>query len=179
MKRLHNEAFFLVLLWHGVVALFLFLSAGCGNSKFFELPTGDPPDTSNCSEAVRTFGSTMPYTPWPFPFEGKRGVNMSTQLPDNWEQFEGQVYLMEATWNIRWIKAMRMSVGNWPTVAIWDGTRWDVDPRIDLKPFLEPDGDRLRIRPFFYAKGTKPSGRPRVEVTVRVALCGPGNELIE
>jgi hypothetical protein len=178
MRRLHNESFFLVLLWHAVVALMLALSAGCGGSRFLELPTGDPPDTSNCSEATRTFGSKLPWTPWPFPFEGKRTISMSTWKPEHWDDFSGRVHLMEASWDIRWVDSMRMSLGDYPSVAIWDGRRWDVEPRIDLKPYIDADGDRLRIKPFIYAKGVKPAGEPRVAVSIRVALCGPGNDLI-
>lgn len=178
MKHLHNEACFLVVLWHGVVALFLLLSSGCGNSRFLEFPTGDPPDISDCSEASRTFGSTMPWTPWPFPFDGKRTVPMSTWKPENWHMFDGQLYLKRASWDIEWVDELRMSLGNYPSVATWDGERWKVEGRIDIAPYVEEDGDRLRIKPFFYARGTKPAGEPRVDVNIVVAVCGTGHNYI-
>lgn len=156
-----------------VIALFALLTCGCG-SEFFAVPSGDVPDVDECTISVQTFKTDTLYTSDALPFSGRRKVPMSTWVPDGWHQFKGSLHIMSASWSVTWVTSLQMDVGHFLAVAVWDGEAWRVDSRVDLRPLLELDGDRLRLEAKVKASGIKPAGKPDVTIVVELALCGPG-----
>lgn len=148
---------------------------GCG-SQFFEIPPGGEPDPDECTLSMQDFTTQTLYTSAPLPFSGRRTVKMSTWVPDGWDQFEGTLHLLTATWDVTWVERMQMDVDRFPAVAVWNGYAWRVDKRVDFMPYIERDGDRLRFEPKVRAKGVKPAGKPITTINVIIAFCGEGSE---
>jgi hypothetical protein len=181
--RHHWESVLLVLLGFAFCALLIVLQS-CSGSTFIAATPMSEPDTSDCGSVSRTFIGKAPWTPTAIPFRGTRAVKMWAERPDGWEFFDGQLYLAEATWDVSWVSYMRMSLSDTPTIAVWDGVRWDLDGRIDVAPYLtEETGDSGRhyitARPIFHARGVKPKGSQEIPVTLTFWVCGPGHEFIQ
>lgn len=176
MRRHHWDscAAALWLLLFLVGAPILLATCGCGNSRFLEAPPPNEPDTSNCVELERTFTGTAPFTPLPMPFSGTRKVKMWSSVPVGWDGFGGTVHLMSAEWGVTWIRSLRIGLGPYPRLAVWEQGRWDTDPRIDIRQYLIREGDFLVAEPEFTARGLKPAGKTKVPITVTFAVCGPG-----
>lgn len=176
MQRAHLDTLAAVSWLMAVFALVLLLmvQCGCGGSRFLEAPTNNEPDTSDCGELKRQFSGSTPWSPVAVPFNGTRTVKMWARVPGGWDDFGGTIHIMSAEWAITWVRSMKVQVGPYPRVAVWDGSDWDTDPRVDIRPHLELQGDYLVVEPTFTARGTKPAGKQTVPIGLTFAVCGPG-----
>lgn len=160
-------------------AIAIALASSCG-SAYYVAVDGAPPDTSDCTQVEREFKGKLFWTPFALPFEGRKKTKLWASKPTSWQDFDGQIYLMDGEWSIDWVDYLRMDIEPYPALVIWDGARFIIDNRVDVKPLLKQDEDPrwLYVEPTVTARGTKPEGNPEVAVNVTFAVCGHNHHLI-